>query len=82
MNPLRTAIHRIRDDERGHVMVGMPSLVAAIGAIVLAIGAAGDTDWLTIVGGVVLGLGIFVTGLIRHRSIDYEVYGRLEQLER
>jgi len=79
---MRRMLQRIRDDERGHVMVGVPSLVAAIGAIVLGYGAAGNDDTVTVIGGFVLGVGIFVTGLARHRSIDYDVWKRLDELEK
>jgi hypothetical protein len=82
MRRLIRAIHALHKDEGGHVEVGVPSLAAAVGAILLAIGAAGDTDWLTITGGVVLGIGIFVTGLLRHRFIDYEVWRRLDRVEK
>ena len=58
---MRKAIQRIRDDERGHVLVGVPSLVAGIGAVVLGIGAAADSDATAIIGGIILGAGIFVT---------------------
>ena len=77
MNVLRT----LHEDEGGHVDVGLASLVAAIGAFVLAIGAAGDSDVTAYIGGAVLGLGILVGGFLRHRSIDYDVYARLEKLE-
>ena len=79
---MRKMIQRIRDDERGHVIVGVPSLAAAIGAIVLGYGAAGDSDTASVVGGFVLAAGIFVTGLARHRSIDYDVWTRLDALEK
>jgi hypothetical protein len=79
---MRKAFQRIRDDESGHVTVGMPSLVAAIGAVVLGYGAAGDSDVAAVAGGFVLGLGIMAASIARHRSIDYEVYTRLENLEK
>jgi hypothetical protein len=82
MNQLKSLLLRIRDEEAGHVEVGVPSLIAGVGAIVLAIGAAGGTDWLTIAGGIVLGVGVFVTGLARHRFIDYDVWTRLDRLEK
>jgi hypothetical protein len=82
MKELVSGLQRAHEDERGHVEVGVPSLVAAVGAILLAIGAAGGTDWLTITGGVVLGVGIFVTGLARHRFIDYDVWERLDRLQK
>jgi hypothetical protein len=79
---MRKAFQRIREDESGHVMVGMPSLLATIGAIVLGYGAAGDSDVAAIGGGFILGLGIMAASIMRHRSIDYEVYERLEKLEK
>jgi hypothetical protein len=82
MNKATDLIRRIRDDETGHLEVGGPSLVAAVGAIVLAIGAASDTDWVTITGGVILGVGLFLTGLARHRFFDYDIWRRLDKLEK
>lgn len=81
MKTLTRIFLRIYEDESGHVDVGLASLVAGIGAVVLAIGAAGDSDVAIYIGGAVLGLGILVGGFIRHRSIDYDVYARLEKLE-
>jgi hypothetical protein len=66
--------------ERGHVMVGVPSLAAAVGAIILGYGAA-ESDTMAIVGGWILGVGIFFTGVARHRGIDYDIYDRLEKME-
>jgi hypothetical protein len=82
MRHLTRLFQRIRDEEQGHALVGVASLVAAIGAIVLAIGAAAGDDTTTIVGGVVLGVAIFLSGVARHRGIDYEMYTRLDQLEK
>lgn len=82
MKSLARALGGIHEDESGHVEVGIPSLAAAIGAVVLGIGAAADSDVAAIAGGVVLGVGLMAASLIRHRSIDYDVYGRLEKLEK
>ena len=82
MNRIHKYFVRIRDEERGHLEVGGPSLIGAVGAILLAIGAAGGTDWLTIAGGVVLAVGIFLAGLARHRFIDYDVWRRLDKLDK
>jgi hypothetical protein len=82
MKRLISAIQQIHDDERGHVEVGVPSLVAAVGAILLGIGAGGGGAVLAIIGGIVLGVGIFGTGLLRHRQIDYDVWRRLDKLEK
>lgn len=79
---MRKALQRIRDDESGHVTVGVPSLVAAIGAVVLGYGAAGESDVAAVAGGFILGVGIMAAGVARHRAIDYDVYRRLENLEK
>ncbi len=79
---MRKAFQRIRDDETGHIAVGVLALVAAIGAIVLSYGAAADEDAITVVGGWILGVGILAASLARHRTIDYEVFARLDKLEK
>jgi len=79
---MRKMIQRIRDDERGHVIVGVPSLAAGIGAVMLGFGAAEDSYGLAVAGGIVLGVAIFLTGLARHREIDYDVFSRLDKLEK
>lgn len=82
MNQLLKVIQHFHNDERGHVEVGVPSLVAGIGAVLLGIGAGGGGAVLAIIGGTVLGAGVFVTGLLRHRFIDYSVWERLDKLEK
>jgi len=82
MKRLIRVIQQINNDERGHVEVGVPSLVAGIGAVILGIGAGGGGAVLAIIGGVVLGVGVFITGLLRHRQIDYDVWRRLDKLEK
>lgn len=82
MRLIQGCVQKLRDDERGHVMVGVPSLVGAIGAIMLGYGAAGNDDTVTVIGGFILAVGIFVTGLARHRTIDYDVWKRLDELEK
>jgi hypothetical protein len=67
--------------ESGHAMSGAGTLVPATGAILLAIGAAGDTDWLTITGGIVLAIGVVLAGLLSHMEVDYNIFGRLDKLE-
>jgi hypothetical protein len=75
-------LQRLRDEEDGHIGVALPGLVAGIGALALACGAADGPDWVAYLGGVLLGLGIVASGVARHRTIDYEIYGRLEKLEK
>jgi hypothetical protein len=57
-------------------------LVAAAGAIALGIGAASDTGWLSIAGGVVLAVGIIGLSVLSHMTVDYDVFARLEKLEK
>lgn len=78
---MKDFLRRVRDEEHGHAMVGVPALVAAIGAVLLGYGAAQD-DTIAVIGGWVLGLGVFGTSVARHRAIDYEVYDRLDKLEK
>lgn len=82
MNRIIRVIQQIHSDERGHVEVGVPSAVAGVGAVLLGIGAGGGGAVLAIIGGVVLGVGIFITGLLRHRQIDYDIWTRLDKLEK
>lgn len=82
MNRLILMLQQIHNDESGHVEVGVPSLIAAVGAILLGIGAGGGGSVLAIIGGIVLGGGIFATGILRHRQIDYDLWRRLDKLEK
>ena len=70
-------------DEHGHAQTLPGTLIAAVGAIALGIGAANDDlDWLAITGGIVLALGIAIAGSLHHIFVDYDIYGRLEKLEK
>lgn len=82
MRRLTTAIRAFHEDEQGHATVGFLSLLGAVGAIVLGIGAAGDTDWVPIAGGVLLAVGVLGGSLARHRDIDYDIYSRIDALEK
>ncbi len=72
----------IEHGEEGHGMPLIGSLIGAVGAIVLAIGAANDTGALAIVGGIVLAVGLFATLVIQHMTVEYGIYGRLDNLEK
>ena len=82
MRTMQSLARRVRDEEDGHIAVAVPGLVAAIGALALACGAAEDISWVAYLGGVLLAVGIVGAGVIRHRGIDYEIYDRLEKLEK
>ena len=63
MHRVVTAIRRVNDDEQGHIEVGLPALVAGIAAIVLAVGAAADSDVVTIISGGVLGISLLAASV-------------------
>ena len=79
---MRKLLRKFQDDERGHAVVGLLSLTAAIGAVILGIGVAADSDAAAVIGGIVLGVGILAESTARHLTIDYDVYARLEKLEK
>lgn len=80
-NILGTIIAKAQQEE-GHALPALGNLVAAAGAIALAIGACDNRDWLTIVGGIVLAVGIVAGGVLEHMGVDYDIFGRLEKLEK
>jgi hypothetical protein len=82
MNHLALFLRRLRDEEDGHVIAGIPALIGAFGALALACGAAEDISWVAYMGGVLLAVGVLGGSLARHRGIDYEIYDRLETLEK
>jgi tetrahydromethanopterin S-methyltransferase subunit D len=79
MNRMRNVIEH---GEEGHGMPLVGALIGAVGAILLAIGAANNTGALAIVGGIVLAVGLFATLLIQHMTVEYGIFGRLEDLEK
>lgn len=78
---MRKAIAIVRS-EAGHAQAAAVTLVPLAGAVVLGIGAAADSGVTAIIGGIVLGLGIVATSVADHMGIDYDIYRRLEDLEK
>ena len=68
--------------EDGHALPIPGALVGGTGAILLAIGAANDTGWLAIVGGIVLAVGLMATLLLQHIGVEYGIFQRLDKMER
>ncbi len=79
MNRMREIIEH---GEEGHGMPLIGALIGAVGAILLAIGAANDTGVLAIVGGIVLAIGLFATLIIQHTQIEWGIMSRLDKLEK
>ena len=71
----------IAHGEEGHAQTLPAMLGAGAGAIILAIGAANDSGITTIVGGIVLAIGIIATSVSAHMFVDYDLYARIEKLE-
>jgi hypothetical protein len=82
MTELGKILQAASADERGHTAPLVPALVGAAGAIVLAIGAAADSDIAAIIGGIVLAVGLLATTLVYHTAIDYPIFRRLDDLEK
>ncbi len=68
-------------EEEGHALPIPGALVGGAGAILLAIGAANDTGWLAIVGGIVLAVGLMATLLLQHMGVEYGIFSRLDEME-
>lgn len=64
--------------DEGHVDSGLAALVSAAGVIALGIGAASETGWLSVTGGIVGGVGFLAYAVLRHRGIDYELFRRTD----
>ena len=71
----------ISQGEEGHAEPILGTLIGGAGAIALAIGAANDTGWLAIVGGVVLAIGLTATLMLNHMTIEYGIFKRLDDLD-
>ena len=78
---VRAAARALHREEAGHTAPVVVDLAAAVGGILLGAGAAAGEDILTIVGAVMLALGLFGGSLARHTQVDYAIYDRLNRLE-
>lgn len=68
-------------EETGHTLPAVGAVIGAAGVIALGIGAANDTGWLMVAGGIVGGLGVLAASLLDHIKVDYDIFARLESLE-
>jgi hypothetical protein len=72
----------LAEPEAGHAKPIPATLVGAAGAVLLGIGAANDTGWLAVVGGIALGVGLLGALVTHHIGVEYEFYQRLDALEK
>ena len=82
MTRIITIIRALNAGEEGHAPPLVATLLSAAGAIVLAVGAAEDSSIAAYVGGIVLGLGLLAAPLVTHITIEYEIFRRLDDLEK
>ena len=68
--------------EEGHAITVPGILLGGAGAIVLAVGAANDNGLTTIIGGVVLAVGLLAASLLNHIGVEYGMFERLNKLEK
>lgn len=74
-------INTLDQDEDGHIGPLPGALVAAIGAILIGIGASNDSGGLAITGGIVAAVGIIASTVMHHMMVEYDIFKRLGDLE-
>ncbi|MCH8008094.1 MAG: hypothetical protein IIC91_04455 [Chloroflexi bacterium] len=67
--------------EAGHGVTLPATLAGMAGAVLLAVGAVNNQDVLTIIGGVVLAVGLLASSMAQHMLIEYPIYERLDKME-
>jgi hypothetical protein len=82
MDRIGPIVGDLNRSEEGHALPGLGALLGAAGAVMLGFGAAGDNDAIAIVGGIVAGVGILAASVLEHMNVDYNVFDRLEKLEK
>ena len=78
----RVRAPQVCSGEQGHVNAAPGNAIALAGAVALGIGSAAELGWLAIASGIVLGVGIVAGGVLHHRVVDYDIYSRLDKLEK
>jgi tetrahydromethanopterin S-methyltransferase subunit D len=68
--------------ERGHALLAVGGVIGAIGAVLLAIGITNDTNALVWIGAIAMAVGPVAIGAINHMTVEYDIFGRLEKLEK
>jgi uncharacterized protein YcfJ len=81
VSSMRSFVRSLHKSEEAHAELLPGTLLVVAGLIGLAIGAASDTGWLTIAGAAVAAVGYVAHDVTRHMRVDYNVFGRLEDLE-
>ncbi len=74
-------IAALLNSEKGHGITLPGTLAGMVGAVLLAVGAVNNQDVLTIIGGVVLAVGLLAASLLQHMGVEYEIYSRLDKID-
>jgi hypothetical protein len=74
-------LRQLHEDESGHNAPFGATILGIVAAVALPWGVVADVDWLTIAGGVALGLAAIATNSLTHVEVDYKIFQRLEALE-
>ncbi len=82
MTRMTTILRALNEREDGHTAPLITTIAGAAGAIVLAIGAAADSTVTAVIGGVVLAVGLLGTTVLQHLTIEYDLFKRLDNLEK
>ena len=69
------------NSEEGHGVTLPATFAGMAGAVLLAVGAVNNQDVLTIIGGIVLAVGLLASSMAQHMLIEYPIYGRLDKIE-
>ena len=73
----------LSEGEGGHAPTLVGVLIGGVGAVLLGIGAAmDDAGALAVIGGIVLAVGLLAESVISHMAVDYDVFRRLDKLEK
>ena len=79
---LKSLLTNIHNSEEGHISAAVGGIVGALGVVLLGIGAANDTGWLAVAGGIVAAVGLLAGHVYGHMEIDYATWRRLEEIEK
>lgn len=82
MRTLKAILRAVHAGEEGHAQMLATALGGAAGAIALAIGAAEDSSIAIYIGGIVLAVALVASAMASHLTVDYEIYDRLDNLEK
>jgi hypothetical protein len=82
MNTFQAILRALHEGEEGHTQALMATVLGAGGAIALAVGAAEDSSVAIYIGGIVLAVGLVASMVLSHLTVDYEIYDRLNKLEK